>query len=257
MYARQHALDHPDKAAIIMGTSGETVTYGEYEARCDRAAHLLRAAGLQRGDHIAVFMENSARMLEIEGAAERTGLYFTLINTYLAPDEVAYIVANSRSQDAVQLGRPAPGRAGRGSEVPGARAPADDRTGRTARGLGVLRGRRRRPSGLRRSPDESLGAAMLYSSGTTGQPKGVLRDLPTNAPSDSLPVMQFVQRMFGFRARHDLPQPGAALPLGPAGERVRRAAARRDDRGDGALRRRAVAGRSSSGTGSPTARWCR
>ena len=73
----------------------------------NRTAHLLRAAGLKRGDHIAVFMENSIRMLEIEGAAERTGLYFTLINTYLAPDEVAYIVTNSRVADAVQLGRPA------------------------------------------------------------------------------------------------------------------------------------------------------
>src|ERR1700735_966829 len=98
MFARQHALSQPDKAAIIMGTSGESVTYAAYEARCDQAAQFLRAAGLQRGDHIAVFMENSIRMLEIEGAAERAGLYFTLINTYLAPDEVAYIVANSRSR---------------------------------------------------------------------------------------------------------------------------------------------------------------
>lgn len=98
MYARQHAVEHPDQAAIVMATSGETVTYGQYEARCNQVAHLLRAAGLQRGDHISVFMENNARMLEIEGGAERTGLYFTLINRYLALDEVAYIVTNSRSR---------------------------------------------------------------------------------------------------------------------------------------------------------------
>ena len=74
------------------------MTFGEYESRCNRAAHLLREAGLERGDHIAVLIENSPQLLEIEGAAERTGLYFTLINTYLAPDEVAYIVANSRAR---------------------------------------------------------------------------------------------------------------------------------------------------------------
>src|SRR5215469_10918924 len=61
MYARKHALDHPDQAAIIMATSGETVTFAEYEARCNAAAHLLRAAGLKRGDHIAVLMENQPR----------------------------------------------------------------------------------------------------------------------------------------------------------------------------------------------------
>jgi acyl-CoA synthetase (AMP-forming)/AMP-acid ligase II len=98
MFARQHALDHPDQPAFIMGTSGETVTFAEYEARCNQIAHLLRSAGLQRGDHIAVFMENSIPMLEIEGAAERTGLYYTLINSYLAPDEVAYIITNSCSR---------------------------------------------------------------------------------------------------------------------------------------------------------------
>jgi acyl-CoA synthetase (AMP-forming)/AMP-acid ligase II len=59
MYARQHAIDHPDQPAIIMGRSGEMVTYGEHEAGSNTAAHLLRAAGLERGDHIAVLMENS------------------------------------------------------------------------------------------------------------------------------------------------------------------------------------------------------
>ena len=48
-------------------------------------------------------------------------------------------------------------------------------------------------------PGESLGAAMLYSSATTGQPKGILRELPTVAPSEPLPVMEFVRAMFGFR----------------------------------------------------------
>lgn len=98
MFARRQAMAHPDKPAIIMASSGETVTFGEYEARSNRVAHLLRDAGLQRGDHIAVFIENSPRLLEIEGGAERAGLYYTLVNTYLGAEEVAYVVANSQAK---------------------------------------------------------------------------------------------------------------------------------------------------------------
>ncbi len=198
MYARQHALEHPGQPAIIMGTSGETVTFAEYEARCNQIAHLLRSAGLQRGDHIAVFMENSIPMLEIEGAAERTGLYYTLINSYLAPDEVAYIITNSCSR---LLFSSAAKR--EVAEQAAAKCPQLERLLTTGPDVppdgwesfdAAVAGFPGDPV-----PHESLGAAMLYSSGTTGQPKGVLRDLPTVAPSEPLPVMLFVRAMFGFR----------------------------------------------------------
>jgi long-chain acyl-CoA synthetase len=198
MYARQHAMERPDQAAIIMAASGETVTYGQYEARCNQVAHLLRAAGLRRGDHISVFMENNARMLEIEGGAERTGLYFTLINRYLAPDEVAYIVTNSRSRllfSSASMRNVA--------ESAAEQCPQLERMLITGPGTppagwdsydAAIAGCPTEPV-----PDESLGAAMLYSSGTTGQPKGILRALPGAAPSEPLPVMQFVSALFGFR----------------------------------------------------------
>jgi long-chain acyl-CoA synthetase len=98
VFARQQAMDHPDKPAIIMASTGETVTFGEFEGRSNRVAHLLRETGLRRGDHIAILIENSARLLEIEGGAERTGLYYSVINTYLGADEVAYVVANSQAK---------------------------------------------------------------------------------------------------------------------------------------------------------------
>src|SRR4051794_8481815 len=92
MYPGAHAQDHPDQPALIMATSGEQLTFGEYEANCNRLAHLFRAAGLRRGDHVAMFLENHLRYFELQGAAERTGLYFTCINSYLTAEEVAYIV---------------------------------------------------------------------------------------------------------------------------------------------------------------------
>jgi long-chain acyl-CoA synthetase len=225
MFARQHALEHPDQPVIIMASSGASVSFAEYEARCNATAHLLRAAGLQRGDHIAVFMENQPRLLEIEGAAERAGLYYTLINVYLAPDEVAYIITNSQSRLLFSSAARQPV-----AEAAAAKCPQ-------LQGL-FMTGTDSPPPGWQSYeaavagfsadpiPDEFLGAAMLYSSGTTGQPKGILRQLPDAVPSDPLPVMQFVSAMFGFRPGmtylspaplyHSAPQAsvGASIRLG-------------------------------------------
>src|SRR5215211_6527212 len=98
MYPGAHAIDHPDKLAFIMASTGEGVTYGEFETRANRLAHLLRAQGLRRLDHMAIFMENNARFLECCSAGERTGLYYTCVNSYLAPDEVAYIINDCEAQ---------------------------------------------------------------------------------------------------------------------------------------------------------------
>jgi acyl-CoA synthetase (AMP-forming)/AMP-acid ligase II len=199
VFARQHAIEHPDQAAIIMATSGETVTYGEYEARGNQAAHFLRAAGLERGDHISVFMENNPRLLEIAGGAERSGLYFTLINKYLAPDEVAYIVTNSQSRllfSSAAL-----------REVAGLAAAKSPKLERLliSDPAGPAGGEDSYEAAIaacpgQPAPDESLGTAMLYSSGTTGQPKGILRPLPTTALTEPLASMQGLSAMFGFRA---------------------------------------------------------
>jgi long-chain acyl-CoA synthetase len=198
VFARQQAMTHPDKPAIIMALSGETVTFGEYEARSNRVAHFLRDAGLRRGDHIAIFIENSPQLLEIEGGAERAGLYYTLVNTYLGAEEVAYIVANSQAK--VLFSSVARREV---AEAVTAKCPGLDRMLMT--GPGPL------PAGWEPYdavigrcppvpvPGESLGAAMLYSSGTTGQPKGILRDLPAGGPDQPLPVMEFVRGIFGFR----------------------------------------------------------
>ena len=83
MYARAHAERQPDQPCVIMAGSGETLTYGQLEARTNRLAHLLRRHGLRRLDHYAIFMENNARYIEACAAGERAGLYYTCINSHL------------------------------------------------------------------------------------------------------------------------------------------------------------------------------
>jgi long-chain acyl-CoA synthetase len=223
MYARDHARSHPDQPAIIMATSGEVVTFAEYEAAANRTAHLLRDSRLGYKDHVAFFMENTPRMLEVEGGAERTGLYFTCINSYLAPEEVAYIVNDSEAQVvitsaamrqvAVQLPAQCPAvrrwlMVDAGGNAPAPFEPLED----------VLGGYPATPVA-----DEQLGTPMLYSSGTTGRPKGILRPLPPSHPGENLAVFEGLKVLWRYREGmtylspaplyHSAPQASVALAL--------------------------------------------
>ena len=86
MYTGKHAHLRPLQPAFIMANTGEAVTYAELEARSNRLAHLLRNRGLKRLDHYAIFMENNSNYLEACGAGERSGLYFTCVNSYLTAE---------------------------------------------------------------------------------------------------------------------------------------------------------------------------
>src|SRR5690348_8820977 len=81
-----------DSAAVIMADSGITVTYRELDERSQRLAQLLRAGGLEPGDHLAVLLENHPRYFEVFWGAQRAGLYTTPINWHLKPEEAGYIV---------------------------------------------------------------------------------------------------------------------------------------------------------------------
>jgi len=201
MYAAPHAQSAPDQPLFIMGDSGFILTYAEYEQRCNRLAHLFREAGLQRSHHVAFLMENNLRLLEAEGAAERTGLYYTCVNSYLSVEEAAYIVNDSMSEVFITSAA----KAAVAAELP-ARCPA------VRRWLIVdMPSASEPPEGFERYEDavaafpsepvddEQLGAAMLYSSGTTGQPKGILRPLPDIHPASALPIMEFAKMLYRFR----------------------------------------------------------
>ena len=98
MYPGKHAARQPDHPAVIMARTGEVLTYGELEARSNRLAHLFRARGLNRLDHYAIFMENNAHYVECCSAGARTGIYYTCVNSFLTPEELAYILNNSESK---------------------------------------------------------------------------------------------------------------------------------------------------------------
>jgi long-chain acyl-CoA synthetase len=198
MYTGKHALLRPLQPAFIMAGTGETVTYRELEARCNRLAHLLRNLGLQRLDHYAIFMENNSRYLETCGAGERSGLYYTCVNSYLTASELAYIVGNSESRvlftsvARLDVAREAL------QDCPKVElCIVVDGPGESARIVGL----REATAGLAGTPiaDEYNGTAMLYSSGTTGRPKGILRPLPEQPPAQQLPIFDFLQKLWQYR----------------------------------------------------------
>ena len=95
MHPSHHAKTTPDKAAYIMAGSGETVTFAELDSRSNQIAHAFRTLGLNHGDTLAIFAENSPRYFEICWAAQRAGLYFVCISSRLTTPEVEYIVKDS------------------------------------------------------------------------------------------------------------------------------------------------------------------
>lgn len=98
MYPGAHAKTQPDTSAFIMASTGETVTCGELESRTNQLARYFRSVGLHRNEHYSIIMQNNARYLESCGAGDLSGLYYTCINSYLTPEELAYILTNSLSR---------------------------------------------------------------------------------------------------------------------------------------------------------------
>ena len=92
MYIGTLARTHPDKPAAIRPATGETRTFRELDERSNRLAQLLYAAGLRRGDHVAMYLENHLAFFDVSFACMRSGLYLTPINRYLPAEEAAYIV---------------------------------------------------------------------------------------------------------------------------------------------------------------------
>ncbi|HBC16781.1 MAG TPA: acyl-CoA synthetase [Erythrobacter sp.] len=152
---------------MIMAGSGQTVTFAEMDAYANRFAQLLRARGLKRGDHFAVLMENNVHYLQVVWGSQRAGTMMVPISTRLTAPEICYILKDAGAKFLLTSTRYA-------EAIEGIRDECAD--------LPLLivdgEGEEDYEAALAAQPaepiaDQAPGQYMLYSSGTTGRPKGV------------------------------------------------------------------------------------
>ncbi len=174
MYPGIHAATAPERPAVVFTPTGEVVTYRELEDRSNQLAQQWFALGLRKGDHVAILAENHPRFLEVYWAAVRSGLYITAVNWHLTADEAAYIVTDCQAKLLVTTFRLA--------DL--ASAVVDELAERPQVFMmdGVVDGFESYEESMAEfAPvplaEQPRGDMMLYSSGTTGRPKGIRRPL--------------------------------------------------------------------------------
>jgi len=195
MYPGHWASLKPETPAVIDAASGEQLTWQQLNEQSNQVAQLLSHLGLGVGDHVSIFMENNLEFFAIAWGVMRSGMYLTCINRYLTPDEAAYIVEDStsrvifasealaQSNALIPLIPGCPNRFAVGGDIAG----FDDYAATV--------------STYATTPiaNERAGDTMLYSSGTTGRPKGIKRPLTGDPVSAGLPGVE-VNNPYGINA---------------------------------------------------------
>lgn len=179
MGIRAAAENQPDKPAIVMAEGGVAVTFRELSERADQYAQFFRREGCHTGDSIAFTLENGPDFLAICFGALRAGLYYTAISTYLSPEESRHIIEDCGARLYICSSRFASRGKALGTALP-------DTIRRFSYGGGIA-GYEPVDDTVAAMPpepidDESKGQDLLYSSGTTGRPKGVKIDLTGDSP---------------------------------------------------------------------------
>ncbi|HUR77757.1 MAG TPA: AMP-binding protein [Acidimicrobiales bacterium] len=195
MHLGAQAQTTPDKPAYIMASTGEVVTYRQLDEASNRLAHVFADAGLVEGDSIALMLENNLHFFEVTWAAQRSGLYYTAISSRLTHEEAAYIINDCGAQAFVTSQHLAPVAAELTRQMPNVNT-----------GLmmdGAMDGYESYEAATAAKPStpiaqEREGADMLYSSGTTGRPKGVKAPLPSADFGQPNAIAVIGQLLYGF-----------------------------------------------------------
>ncbi|MGI9478649.1 MAG: AMP-binding protein [Hyphomicrobiaceae bacterium] len=185
----------PDRVAFQIAETGESVSFDQLERRSNQAAHLLRASGVQSGDHIVLLAENCRQFLEICFAADRAGVYYTAISTHATATDAAYIAADCGAKLVIA------------SEAKSAIAAAlREQLSSIEHWFMIgapIAGYQNwdaatSPHPETRISDEMQGLDMLYSSGTTGRPKGIKWQQAHEAPGGRTMLVDLLGSLFGY-----------------------------------------------------------
>ncbi len=190
-----YAEQTPDRAAVIFGASGTRLSFSELEAISNRFARLLRRTGIMRGDRVALFLENHLMYLPLAWGVLRCGARLVAIATHLSAPEVDYILSDSAARVLVT----SKALAATALKAEMADVPADGRfmlDGAEA-GFATLETAldAETPEPI---PDQAEGVEMLYSSGTTGRPKGILKPLPEAPFGMPAPGYWLAAKLYGL-----------------------------------------------------------
>ena len=194
MHPSVHAASSPDKPAVIVAETGETISYAELDTASNRAAQLFRSHGLKHDDVVAFMLENTPHYYGLTWGAQRAGLRYVCISSRLTQDETDYILENSGAKMLVVS-----------ASLASAALQLETRIERYSMG-GEIAGWTRIEAVLAAMPatriaDERAGVDMLYSSGTTGRPKGVKVPLPEEEEIDAPnSLVMLASAAFGINA---------------------------------------------------------
>ena len=188
MFPGVHAVAAPGRPAIVMAGSGRTLTYAELDENSARLASALHQLGLREGDVIALLSDNTPEAFEVFWAALRSGLYVTAINWHLAAAEVEYILADSGARALFVSAGVWELAAAVATDVPA--ISARYAFGGHVDGYGSYAGLL--AAAGPRLTNQPRGSEMLYSSGTTGRPKGIKphrQPIQVDEPGDAVTAL--------------------------------------------------------------------